>query len=619
MDRHDEYALADRFNLNEWKRIFKYVKPYKNHVLMLLFAAVGTGVFDAIFPMMTRYAITNFIEAKTLNGIWLFVAAFLGLALIQLYFNVVYTQRAITIEMGVGRDMRYDLFSHVQELSLDYFNATPVGFILARIMSDTQSLGSIFSWQLSAFAWNLAYIISAAVNMFILNSSLALAVLLTIPVVALLAGKFQRKLLVLNRIARKQNSVVTAGYNENINGAVTIKELDCRQRINDEFADINGEMRLKSLAAKRVEMIFFPCIMVISSAALAFVLGMGPIMVNKGALDVASLAVFISYTFTLLDPIETITRTFSRIMALQANVERVNSLLDAAPTVTDRDDVVEKYGDIYDAKKENWEPIHGDIEFKDVSFKYPDSEKYVLENFNLKIKAGTCVAIVGATGAGKSTLVNLVCRFFEPTSGQILIDGVDYRERSYLWLQSNLSYVLQTPHLFSGSILDNIKYANPDATMEQVIDAAKQAQAHSFIEKLPEGYNTDVGQGGDKLSTGQKQLVSIARAILAKGKILVMDEATSSVDTQTEQMINGMTDQLLRGRTSFIIAHRLSTVKNADVIIVVDEGKIIEMGTHRELLRAEGHYYRMYTGQWEEKRQDEFFRRLHSEKETKSE
>ncbi len=614
MDRHDEYALADRFNLNEWKRIYKYVIPYKKHVYMLLLAAVGTGIFDAIFPMMTRFAITNFIEAKTLNGIWLFVFAFLTLALIQLYFNVIYTQRAIRIEMGVGRDMRHDLFSHVQELSLDYFNATPVGFILARIMSDTQSLGAIFSWQLSAFAWNLAYVLSAAVNMFILSPPLAIAVLLTIPVVALLAGKFQKKLLVLNRIARKQNSMVTAGYNENINGAVTIKELDCRGRINDEFADINGEMRRKAFAAKRVEMIFFPCIMVVSSGALAFVLGMSPVMVNKGALDVASLAVFISYTFTLLDPIETITRTFSRIMGLQANVERVNSLLDAAPTVTDRADVVEKYGDIYDAKRENWEEIKGDIEFRDVSFRYPDSEKYVLENFNLKIKAGTCVAIVGATGAGKSTLVNLVCRFFEPTSGQILIDGVDYRERSYLWLQSNLSYVLQTPHLFSGTILDNIKYANPNATMDQVIDAAKQAQAHSFIEKLPDGYYTEVGQGGDKLSTGQKQLVSIARAILAKGKILVMDEATSSVDTQTEQMINGMTDQLLKDRTSFIIAHRLSTVKNADVIIVVDEGKIIEMGTHRQLLRAEGHYYRMYTGQWEEKRQDEFFRNLHRDK-----
>ena len=386
------------------------------------------------------------------------------------------------------------------------------------------------------------------------------------------------------------------------------------QGIFGEFAEINGEMRRKSLAAKNIEATFFPCIMVVSSAALAFVLGMGPVMVNRQLLDVASLAVFISYTFTLLDPIETITRAFTSIMALQANVERVNSLLDAQPGVKDREDVVEKYGDIYDAKKENWEEITGDIEFKDVSFRYPDSEKNVLENFNLKIKAGTCVAIVGATGAGKSTLVNLVCRFFEPTSGQILIDGGDYRERSYLWLQSNLSYVLQTPHLFSGSILDNIRYANPRASMEDVIDAAKQAQAHSFIEKLPEGYNTEVGQGGDKLSTGQKQLVSIARAILAKGKILVMDEATSSVDTQTEQMINGMTDQLLKNRTSFIIAHRLSTVKNADMIIVVDEGKIIEMGTHSQLLRAEGHYYRMYTGQWEEKRQNEFFKQLHSEK-----
>lgn len=614
MEKHDEYALADRFDLEAWKRIFAYVLPYRKHIITLLIASVGTGIFDAIFPMMTAYAITNFIEAKTLEGIGMFIATFLVLALIQLAFNVMYTQQCITIEMGMGRDMRFDLFSHVQELSLDYFNSTPVGFILARIMSDTQSLGAIFSWQLAAFAWNTAYIISAAVNMFILNTTLSLAVLLTIPVVGMLAGKFQRKLLVANRRARKQNSMVTAAYNENINGAVTIKELNAKEKINLEFAGINNEMRKKSLAAKWIQAVFFPCIMVISSAALAFVLGMGPVMVNGGALTVASLSVFISYTFTLLDPIEHITRSFTQVMALQANVERVNSLMDAQPTVTDREDIIKKYGDIYTPVKENWEDITGDIEFKNVSFRYPDSETYVLENFSLKVKAGTCVAIVGATGAGKSTLVNLVCRFFEPTSGQILIDGTDYRERSYLWLQSNLSYVLQTPHLFSGTILDNIKYAKPDATMEQVISAAKQAQAHAFIEKLPDGYNTQVGQGGDRLSTGQKQLVSIARAILADGKILVMDEATSSVDTQTEQLINGMTDSLMKNRTSFIIAHRLSTVKNADIIIVVDEGKIVEMGTHTQLLKAEGQYYRMYTGQWEEKRQDEFFRNLKQKK-----
>ena len=614
MERHDEYALADRFSLKEWKRIFAYVLPYRKHIIILLIASVGTGIFDAVFPLMTSYAITNFMEAKTLDGIGVFIIVFLILALVQLAFNVIYTQRCITIEMGMGRDMRFDLFSHVQELSLDYFNSTPVGFILARIMSDTQSLGAVFSWQLADFAWNTAYILAAAINMFILNTSLSMVVLLTIPVVVVLAGKFQRKLLVANRIARKQNSMVTAAYNENINGATTIKELNCKEKINREFADVNNNMRKKALAAKWIDTVFFPCIMVVSSAALTFVLGMGPIMVNGGLLTVASLSVFISYTFTLLDPIEHITRSFTRITALQANVERVNSLMDAQPTVKDRTDVIEKYGSVYNPVKSNWEEIKGDIEFKNVSFRYPDSETMVLENFNLTVKAGTCVAIVGATGAGKSTLVNLVCRFFEPTSGQILIDGVDYRERSYLWLQSNLSYVLQTPHLFSGTILENIKYSNPDATMDQVIAAARQAQAHNFIEKLPDGYNTEVGQGGDRLSTGQKQLVSIARAILADGKILVMDEATSSVDTQTEQMINGMTDQLLKGRTSFIIAHRLSTVKNADIIIVVDEGKIVEMGTHTQLLKAEGQYYRMYTGQWEEKRQDEFFRSLKEKK-----
>lgn len=611
MDRQDEYMLADRFDFSRWKRVLKYITPYKKDMLVLLIAAVATAFFDALFPLMTKFAISDFVEKKTLDGIGFFTIVFIALAICQAAFNILYSKRAIVIEMGVGRDMRYDLFSHVQELSLDYFNRTPVGFILSRIMSDTNSLGAIFSWQLSDFVFNCAYIFFSAVNMIRLNFSLAVIVLFAMPAVYFAAGYFQRKLLAANRNVRRQNSMVTAAYNEYINGAVTIKELDSREKINKEFADINGEMRRKTLAAKRIENIFFPFIMIISSVPLGLILGIGPKIVSGGGLDVASLAVFISYTFTLLDPVERITRAFTEVMALQANVERVNRLVDAAPTVTDNADVVAKYGDIYNPKKENWEPIEGDIEFCDVSFKYPGSDKYVLEHFNLKIKAGTCVAIVGATGAGKSTLVNLVCRFFEPTSGKILIDGVDYKQRSYLWLQSNLSYVLQTPHLFSGSIADNIRYSNQNADMESVINAAKQAQAHTFIEKLPDGYDTQVGQGGDRLSTGQKQLVSIARAILANGKILVMDEATSSVDTQTEQLINGVTGQLLENRTSFIIAHRLSTVKNADVIIVVDDGKITEMGTHSQLLRQEGLYWRMYTGQWEEKRQSDFFKNLH--------
>ena len=614
MDKHDEFALANHFDYKEWKKIFRYLKPFRNHVGMLLMAAVIAGVIDALFPVMTKYAISNFIEVKSLDGIWIFIIIYILIALIQCAFNVVYSQKAIRIEMCMGRDMRHELFGHVQELSLDYFNKTPVGFILSRIMSDTQTLGAIFSWRLANFTQHVAYLIAAVINMMLISWPLALMVLATVPFLGAMAWNFQHKFLIANRIVRKQNSRVTAAYNEYINGAVTVKELDCFEKIDEEFAEINREMQRKTLAAKRIENIFFPCIMVVSSAALGLVLGIGPIMVNHKLLDVASLAVFISYTFTLMGPIESITRAFTRVMSLQANVERVNRLVAEKPTVKDVDDVIEKYGGIYDAKTENWEKIKGDIEFKNVSFKYPDSDKYVLENFNLKIKAGTCVAIVGPTGAGKSTLVNLVCRFFEPTSGEILIDGKDYRNRSYLWLERNLSYVLQSPHLFSGTIRDNIKYSKPDATEEEVVRAAKQAQAHNFITKLPDGYDTEVGQGGDRLSTGQKQLVSIARAILADGKILVMDEATSSVDTKTEQMINGMTDDLLKNRTSFIIAHRLSTIKNADVIIVVNDGAITEMGTHVELLRKEGQYYRMYTGQWEEKRQDEFFRNLHDKK-----
>lgn len=615
MDKHDEYILADRVNLAQWKRVAAYLKPYKKHVVALLLAAVGTGFFDAVFPLMTRHAIATFIEKATLDGLAFFALCFIFLALCQTILNVIYSKQAIKIEMGIDRDMRYDLFSHVQELSLDYFNDTPVGFILSRIMSDTDKLGGVFSWMMSDVTWNTAYVVCAIANMFWLNAKLAAVILISMPPLYVVYNMFQRKLLKANRLVRRQNSRITGAYNEYINGAIAVKELDFGQKADTEFGVINAEMRKKSLAALRLETIFTPCIMVVSCLGLSVVMGIAPGLVSKNALDVATMAAFITYTFNLLSPVESISRAMTRIISLQANVERVNALLDAVPLVKDTADVIEKYGDVYNPKKENWEAVKGDIEFCDVSFKYPGSEKYVLEHFNLKVKAGTCVAIVGATGAGKSTLVNLVCRFFEPTSGKILIDGRDIQERSYLWLESNLSYVLQTPHLFSGTIAQNIKYANQDATMEQVIAAAKKAQAHSFIEKLPQGYDTQVGQGGDNLSTGQKQLVSIARAILADGKILVMDEATSSVDTQTEMLINGMTGTLLENRTSFIIAHRLSTVKNADVIIVVDEGKIVEMGTHPQLLRQEGVYYRMYTGQWEEKRQSEFFQNLHSKKE----
>jgi ATP-binding cassette subfamily B protein len=258
------------------------------------------------------------------------------------------------------------------------------------------------------------------------------------------------------------------------------------------------------------------------------------------------------------------------------------------------------YGDSFEPKRENWEPLHGDITFEDVSFKYPDGDEYVLEHFNLHIPQGTNVAIVGETGAGKSTLVNLVCRFFEPTSGRVLIDGRDAKERSQLWLHSNIGYVLQTPHLFSGSVLENLRYGNPNATMEQIEEAVKNVSADEVIARMEHGYESNVGEGGDLLSTGEKQLLSFARAILADPRIFVLDEATSSIDTVTEKKIQDATDRLMKGRTSFVIAHRLSTIRQADIILVIKNGKIIEQGSHKELIAKRGEYYNLYTKQYQE-------------------
>ena len=323
-------------------------------------------------------------------------------------------------------------------------------------------------------------------------------------------------------------------------------------------------------------------------------------MVQSDLIQLGTLSVFISYAVVIFEPIQQLARLLSDLISTQANIERVMDLLSQKPNVTDREDVIEKYGDAFHPKKENWEKIRGDIVFEDVSFMYPDGKEYVLEHFNLHVPAGTNVAIVGETGAGKSTLVNLVGRFFEPTKGRILVDGVDYRERSQLWLHSQIGYVLQNPHLFSGTIRENIRYGRLDATDDEIYQAAESVSADVVVKKLDKGYDSDVGESGGRLSTGEKQLISFARAILADPAIFVLDEATSSIDTATEQLIQSATQKLLKGHTSFVIAHRLSTIRNADVILVVKDGKIIEQGTHKELLAQKGYYHDLYYKQFEE-------------------
>ncbi|MBQ1619537.1 MAG: ABC transporter ATP-binding protein, partial [Oscillospiraceae bacterium] len=408
---------------------------------------------------------------------------------------------------------------------------------------------------------------------------------------------FQNRLFELHHQIREINSNITGNFNEGITGAKTVKSLAVEEKIGGEFRAETARMKRKVLQSARTHGAFSMITNMASSCALALVLWKGGIL---AADQLGTFSLFMSYAQDLMEPVRWLVEVLSLLVQAQVNIGRFTDLLALKPTVTDTPEVIEKYGDCFHPKKENWEPIRGDITFDHVDFKYPDGDEYVLEDFNLQIPFGTNVAIVGETGAGKSTLASLICRFYEPTRGKLLIDGRDARERSQLWLHSALGYVLQSPHLFSGTIRDNLVYGRPDATEEEIQRAIHLVSLEGVLNKLEKGLDTDVGEGGDLLSTGEKQLISFARAILADPKIVVLDEATASVDTITEQKIQSAIDQVIRGRTSIVIAHRLSTVKDADIILVVHAGKIVEQGRHAELLARRGHYYRLWMRQYED-------------------
>ncbi|MGN1048003.1 MAG: ABC transporter ATP-binding protein, partial [Eubacteriales bacterium] len=465
------------------------------------------------------------------------------------------------------------------------------------VRSETSRIGSLVSWTLMDGVWHISYLVCAIAVMLVINYKLALMIIAIVPLISILFSVFQKKLVKVNREMREINSKITGNFNEGITGAKTVKTLVIEDSITEHFVEDTDEMLKKSVEEARLRGLFAATMNFASSLAIAIVLWRGGYIAKS---EIGTFSMFMSYAEGMMEPVRWLIDCISDLITTQVNIERFSKLTETKSDVTDTSEVIEKYGDSFEPKKENWEEIKGDIEFRDVSFKYPDGDEYVLEHFNLKIPFGTNIAIVGETGAGKSTLVNLVCRFFEPTSGEILIDGKDARERSQLWLHSAIGYVLQTPHLFSGTVRENLLYGNPNATDEEIDRALKLVSAESIIEHLENGLEGDVGEGGDLLSTGEKQLISFARAILADPKILVLDEATASVDTITEQKIQSAIDTIIKGRTSLVIAHRLSTVKNADLILVVKDGKIVESGTHNELIALGGYYKSLYTRQYED-------------------
>ncbi len=595
---HEEEFQHKKVEWSTWKTLLKYAMNYKKTVIIMMSAMALLGMMEVVMPYLTSYAIDNYIVPANSDGMWKFILLYSAVIVVTGAMVLTFVYFAGKIETHVTHDIRKNGFYKLQTLSYSYYDVTPVGYIMARLTSDAQKLGDTIAWSLVDLAWGAFFMLAALGWMLILNLKLALLIVVLLPFIAVISFYFQKKILKHQRQVRKTNSRITGAINEGIMGARTTKTLVREKQNYSDFSAITSKMRRFSVRAAVFSSLYMPVVMTLGGIGSGLILWQGGQQVVLGTgMQVGELIFFWTMSGFFFEPVYNAARIFAELQSAQASAERVVKLLNTESQIQDSEAVTKVYGDAFVPKKENWPVIKGDVEFRDVMFKYNKGDK-VLNDFNLKVKQGETIAIVGETGSGKSTIVNLICRFYEPVEGSVLIDGVDYRERSQLWLHSNLGYVLQTPHLFSGTIMDNIRYGRLDATDDEVIAAAKIVDAHSFISHLKQGYNTQVGEGGSLLSTGEKQLISFARAILADPALFILDEATSSIDTETEVKIQSAIEKLLSGRTSFIIAHRLSTIRHADRILVIDKGEIIQEGTHKELMEMDGHYRDLYTEQF---------------------
>lgn len=592
LEFHEE-EFSTQFNGRTLLRILAQVRPYWPKLLgFLLLISLVSGL-DSYFTFLSKRIIDEGILAQDREALMRIVTIYGSLLLVQAagVFGFIY----LTAILGerVRYDLRQRLFNHLQDLSLSYFNRTPVGWIMSRVTSDTDRIAELVTWGMLDVTWGVMNIATAMYFMARINSRLALIVFAAIPVLLVVAAVFKRKILTEYRDVRKLNSKITGSYQENIMGVRVTKALGREQENLYEFQQLSGSMYRAGYRAAWLSALFLPAVQLISAFAVAGVVWYGGLQHEVGGMTIGGIQAFFSYITFMLWPIQEVARVYAEMQQAIASAERVFSLIDAVPDVRDRKDAADPA------------TLKGDIIFDQVDFYYEEDEP-VLRDFNLHVRQGETIALVGPTGGGKSTIVNLLCRFFEPRKGAIRMAGRDYREWTQHGIQSRIGMVLQTPHLFSGSIRENIRYGRLDATDDEVEAAARIAGAHDFIMTLEHGYDEDVGEGGNLLSVGQKQLISLARAVLADPEIFIMDEATSAVDTLTEALIQKGMDALMEGRTSFVIAHRLSTIKRADRILVIEQGRIKEMGTHVELIRARGQYYRLYTRQFRSQLEREY-------------
>ncbi|SHE90569.1 ABC transporter ATP-binding protein [Alkalibacter saccharofermentans] len=586
INKTDESQLDKRI----WLKIIKDLTEYKKEMIAVMMLMISVSLADSIFPQMTRVAIDRFIVPESSEGLSVFALLYACLVAWQAVNILLFIKAAGKVEVRFAYGIRKKAFEKLQGLSFSYFDETPKGWIMARMTSDIRKIGEIISWGVVDLVWGLSMMVIIAGFMLYYNWRLALVALSVVPVLAVLSRFFQLKILKEYRGVRKINSQITSLFSEGISGATTTKSLALEENSFKEFKSATDNMRIKSIRAAIFTSMFMPLAISIGSIGSALVLFKGGSGVAQGSVSLGVLILFITYTAQFFEPIRELARVISEFQQAQASAERVYALLGTKETVGDFEAVI-------DIDNEKEVELNGRIEFKNVNFSYLKGEP-VLSDFNLCVKPGEKIALVGETGSGKSTIVNLLCRFYEPTSGEITLDGVDYKKRSLGWLHSKIGYVLQSPHLFSGSIKENILFGKPGGTMEEVINAAKVVNAHEFIVKLDRGYDSKVGEGGGKLSTGEKQLISFARAVIRNPRIFILDEATSSVDTQTEVYIQKAINQVMKGRTAFIVAHRLSTVLSSDRILLIEKGIIKEMGSHDELMSKRGDYYSLVQSQF---------------------
>ena len=581
----EEEDFNTRFSGRTVGRILQQVVPYWRMVVMFLGFVVLVTISDSIFTYFGKLLIDDAIvprDPAALRSILVYFGI-LSVLTAGVVFGFIY----ITALLGekVRYDLRRKLFDHLQNLSFSYFDKTAVGWIMSRVTSDSDRVSDLVTWGMLDSTWGVLNILTSLVFMVLISWKLALIVLCMLPILLFVAYQFRKRILKEFREVRKNNSKITGAINENITGVRVVKSLGREADNLKEFGVITNNMYRASYRAALLSALFLPSVQLIAAMALGTIVWFGGLQASYGGITVGGIQAFVSYVTFIMWPIQDLARVFAEMQHAIASGERIFSLVDAKPEVDDRENAIDPG------------TIRGEIRFEHVNFWYED-EKPILSDFNLRVKPGETIALVGPTGGGKTTIVNLLCRFYEPKQGSIFIGGHDYTGLSLHAIQSRIGIVLQTPHLFSGTIRENIRYGRLDATDDEVQEAAILAGAHDFITRFEKGYSEEVGEGGNSLSVGQKQLISLARAVLARPEIFVMDEATSSVDTLTEALIQRGMETLMKDRTSFVIAHRLSTIKRANRILVIEDGRIAEIGTHAELLRARGKYYQLYTKQF---------------------